>query len=448
MASVFKRDGDHNYSVAWFDHLGRRRERSTRTTDHRAAERIGSKLETDAALRREGVIDARQDSVIEQEREPLSQHVDAYLAHMKHAGRAPKHVSETGRMLRRLVTETGAGRLSELTVDRVERSIRTLRNAGRSAQTCNLVRMAAVAFMSWCEKTDRVADNALKRLPRLDAERGRMVRRALTEDELVALLAVAGKYGRRAWYLTAALAGLRRSELVRLRWGSVDLEAGTLTISDGKAHRTDVLPLHPQLAAELASIRPALALPTAAVFPHPVPNSARKRDFTEAKIDRVDAGGRVADLHSLRTTLGTALARQGVTPQIASRLMRHGDVRLTMKHYTALGLVDTAGAILRVPGVPDAVVGERQQATGTDGAAAADQRPQECPQPGPQTAHDPSRSVAAACEGDAAEGAQAISGNPVLDADLCDVLQLDAARRDGVSDGNRTRGLQCHRLAL
>ncbi|MBX3357402.1 MAG: tyrosine-type recombinase/integrase [Phycisphaeraceae bacterium] len=83
-----------------------------------------------------------------------------------------------------------------------------------------------------------------------------------------------------------------------------------------------------------------------------------------------DLEGRVIDLHALRTTLGTQLARAGVTPQVAQRIMRHGDDRTTLKHYTVLGLTDTAAAMDRLP----AIAPERQSeaATGTTDAAPID----------------------------------------------------------------------------
>ncbi len=55
------------------------------------------------------------------------------------------------------------------------------------------------------------------------------------------------------------------------------------------------------------------------------------------------------DLHALRTTLGTNLARAGVAPQIAQRIMRHGDYKTTLDHYTVLELTDTSKAIEQLP---------------------------------------------------------------------------------------------------
>ncbi len=79
-----------------------------------------------------------------------------------------------------------------------------------------------------------------------------------------------------------------------------------------------------------------------------------------------DDEGRVIDLHALRTTLGTQLARAGVTPQVAQRIMRHSDYRTTLKHYTVLGLTDTAAAMDRLPGIaPERIA---HAATGTTDA--------------------------------------------------------------------------------
>jgi hypothetical protein len=44
-----------------------------------------------------------------------------------------------------------------------------------------------------------------------------------------------------------------------------------------------------------------------------------------------------------------ALARQGIGPQVAQRIMRHSDYRTTAKHYVRLELTDTAAAVGALP---------------------------------------------------------------------------------------------------
>ncbi|MCH8507822.1 MAG: tyrosine-type recombinase/integrase [Phycisphaerales bacterium] len=271
-----------------------------------------------------------------------------------------------------------------------------MREDGLSARSANFARQIAVAFGQWCVRTSRTPSNPLRVVRKLD-ERGdrRRVRRALTEDELARLIAVAREHDREAWYLAAALAGLRRGDMEALTWSDVNFADGTITIRTGKAKRVDVVPMHPQLAEALrARLTAAPAMPKARVFPAVVTSRTQLNDFLRAGLAREetvtdeagrpvmvgkgkrqrvktrivtdDEDGRVIDLHALRTTLGTLLARAGVAPQIAQRVMRHGDYRTTLTHYTVLGLADVAKAVDALPTIrPGADQAER--ATGTHG---------------------------------------------------------------------------------
>ena len=230
-------------------------------------------------------------------------------------------------------------------------------------------------------------------VPNLDETKDRRrVRCPLTDEVMARLLAVAEPRRRRAWYMAAAIAGLRKGDLQGLTWADVDFEANTITIGGGKSNREDVIPMHPQLTAELKRQRnEIMATPKAKVFPQTVTDLTRQKDFLRAGIAREeavigadgkpvmvgkgkrrrpktrivaqDAEGRVYDLHAMRTTLGTNLARAGVAPQIAQRIMRHADYRTTLKHYTVLGLTDTAKAISQLPSIQGP---QRTLATGTD----------------------------------------------------------------------------------
>ncbi len=72
-------------------------------------------------------------------------------------------------------------------------------------------------------------------------------------------------------------------------------------------------------------------------------------DLAAAGISKRDAQERTVDVHSLRHTFATLLARNGVSPSVAQKLMRHSDIRLTMNTYTHLDLADTANAVAILP---------------------------------------------------------------------------------------------------
>ncbi len=178
----------------------------------------------------------------------------------------------------------------------------------------------------------------------------------------------------------------------------MDFDAQTITVRNGKAKRTDLIPMHPQLADELMRRRDtSMATPKARVFPQTVTDRTRLHDFLRAGLAREvvvtdadgkpvmigkgkrqrpkirivteDADGRCVDLHAMRTTLGTNLARAGVAPQIAQRIMRHSDYKTTLKHYTVLGLTDTSKAVADLPAIGTADV--EVAATGTDANSPA-----------------------------------------------------------------------------
>ena len=367
--TLFQRSGKGNWIASWYDHAGKRCTRSTRTTCKATAQRILCKQVSEAALRREGVVDPAQDLLLEHSKMPLQEHLEDYLAHCKRAGQGERTVNQKRSHYIKLIESTSITHLSGLNARTLERYLATLQDAGKSARTWNFVRQQVLAFANWCVKQGRWERHALNIVPRLDEQRDRRrKRRALTSEELSCLIDVARLRGRASWYMAAALAGLRKGELKALKWADVNFQDQTLTIREGKAKRIDVLPMHKHLSAELTSLwhdrRP---LPTANVFPTAVTDTTRKKDFKRAGIALVDEEGRVADLHALRTTLGTQLARAGVTPQAAQRMMRHSDYRTTLKHYTVLGLSDTFAAIDQVPGIGAAEVAAK---TGTDTPSA------------------------------------------------------------------------------
>ena len=73
------------------------------------------------------------------------------------------------------------------------------------------------------------------------------------------------------------------------------------------------------------------------------------RDLAAADVPKTDADGRTVDVHAMRHTTATYLAKAGVAPRIAQSLLRHSDVRLTLGTYTDARLLNTVGALNALP---------------------------------------------------------------------------------------------------
>ena len=78
MATVYRRGGQRNrggrYYISYFDHSGQRIPRSARTNDKATAERIAAKLEAEAALRRDKVIDPTVDNIQRESQRTVESH--------------------------------------------------------------------------------------------------------------------------------------------------------------------------------------------------------------------------------------------------------------------------------------------------------------------------------------------------------------------------------------
>jgi len=96
-----------------------------------------------------------------------------------------------------------------------------------------------------------------------------------------------------------------------------------------------------------------------------------RHEWPKTRIVTRDDDGREIDLHALRATLGTTMARQGVPPRLAQQVMRHASYRTTEKHDVVLGLDDASKAMDAVPAIqtPDT---NACRATGTTEATPMD----------------------------------------------------------------------------
>ena len=405
MASVFKRGGKGNYVIQFYDWDGVRKERSTRTTDKRAAEQLAAKLEADAMLRRNGIIDPREEQFAKQRDVHVLKHLEAYLADRR-TKVSEGHWKTIKKQLERLIDDTKSNRLIELTDERVDAHLRRLlqtpvkqlRPSGGKLRsigttTANGVRSAVIAFLNWAVRTKRIPYNPCASLEKL-AETGakRVRRRSLTPEELTRLVTSSGPRG--DFYLVAVLTGLRVKELTSLTWGQIHLDSAALLVPAhiSKSKRDDWIALHPEVIATFRRLKPSNAVGLDRVFQTIPTTRTLSADLKRAGINEYDAEGRRIDRHALRTTAGTLLLQAGgLLPEVKLQ-MRHASIETTLKHYADLGLADQKRAVAKLGPVLGTAATSDFKATGTDGPSKVGPSPSAAPEAVQPPQHRPQHS--------------------------------------------------------
>ena len=166
-------------------------------------------------------------------------------------------------------------------------------------------------------------------------------------EEVHALMRAAASPQDGAMFLTAAFTGMRRGELIALRWREVDFERSAIRVSASyangklttpKSGHGRVVPMVPEVAEALARLSAADGgvADDDLVFPGEVglylDGSALRRRFVAA-CDR--AGLRTIRFHDLRHTFGTLAVRGAESIVELQNWLGHAEVRTTMRytHY-------------------------------------------------------------------------------------------------------------------
>jgi integrase len=421
-------------SSKWFakyrDGAGVVRVVPTGCRDEAAARQVLADLERKAELVRSGVLTAAEASVGQHQGTALEEHFIAYLAHLEAKEACEEHRSERGRQLLRIASECGFQRLADLDRTTLENWLTAQARNGMGARTRNSYLTSALAFCNWCaEKTvARLTHNPLDGIPKANEKADqRRLRRAMVEDELVRLLAVAQerpllealtvrkgprkgeRYAnvrpevrerlellgreRALIYKTLVLTGLRKGELESLTVVQLHLDDpvpfAALDAADEKNREGNQIPIRDDLAADLwqwladklwrlqeqarESGEPIPARLPAHTSVFDVPDKLSKilnRDLRSAGIPKYDDRGRALDVHALRHTFGTLMSKGGIAPRTAQAAMRHSKIELTMSVYTDPRLLDVRGALDVLPALPlDGTRQEAARATGTEGEA-------------------------------------------------------------------------------
>jgi integrase len=276
--------------------------------------------------------------------------VTEYEAELRRRGSAAQHVQRTIQRVRDMLADVE--RLGDVTPAWIRRALALVAEKGVSAATVNGYRVALSGLFGWLVEDQRWPSNPVAHVKPVEKGESTRERRALSREELDRLVAAAPQR-RGVAYLLAATSGLRRSELAALTWADIDLDAATLRVraTTAKNRREATQPLPPGTVAALRAWRAARG-PFERVLDHVPSTKGLRRDLAKAGLPYQNEAG-VCDVHALRATYATLLAKAGVPLPQAMRLMRHSTPALTAKTYTRLRLEDGHAAVAKIDGASD-----------------------------------------------------------------------------------------------
>lgn len=288
---------------------------------------------------------------------------------LRAAALAPRTIESYRGQLRLHIAPTiGALKLTALRPEHIANMLLSLRAAGqsRTAQLCFIILRAALA--------DAVRSGRLRRNPcdALTAPRHRPAPpRWWTPDELRAFIAASRERPFAVAWQLALCCGLRRGELIGLRWVDVDHAAALLRIRNQRQRITGVgiidappkseagirdIPVPSALLALLdahALSQQAAALLIGAPSPRYVV-SPDGRPITPERLgdalaaDIAAAGVRPINLHGLRHSMATLAVSLEVPMRVLQSILGHADYSTTANTYSHVLQPDQAAAVDKI----------------------------------------------------------------------------------------------------
>lgn len=181
-----------------------------------------------------------------------------------------------------------------------------------------------------------LVDSPAKRIKGLRVNNGREI--FLNKGQVKRLLEAAEKSRQnnlRSILLVLLLTGMRKSEVLNLRWAHIDFERRILTIPENKTGKVRYVPTSDALIVVLSKVSKLNDCPF--VFPNP----KTKKPFLSINNSlikvRKEAGLSSLTLHDLRHTFASTLFNEGgFLLHEAQKILGHKDIRMTQR-YSHLG---------------------------------------------------------------------------------------------------------------
>lgn len=223
--------------------------------------------------------------------------------------------------------------------------------AGKAVATVNKDARQIRSALSYCVDAGLLKANPLLRWKGLEIKQPEKVVRVVEEDEFQTLIAACEDKSFRTMLIVAYREGLRRNELINLRWAAVDFEASLLHVvniaAEGeltKSRKNRAVPLHPHAKQALADLYDEMpkrieggqvvtAIPHVFTWPN---GQTYKPDWVTrtftALVKKTEI--RYCTPHDLRRSFSTIAQRAGVDRSIVKDLGGWSEISVLEKHYT------------------------------------------------------------------------------------------------------------------
>ena len=245
---------------------------------------------------------------------------------------SPPWIRETRRYLRIACESMDRKPLDKVTVEDVARYYQSEREKGPATANRALAALRAALAAAW--RRELIPDNpaAKVRAGRENPPRSRV----LTDEELVRLLNALDECDNphvRTAFLLLIQCGARRSEVLRAKWEDFDFERAQWRLPRPKSQRPEVIPL----TAETVDLLEALPRIGSYLIPGRTPDHPRMTLHKQWKALKDAAQLPDVTPHDLRRSYGLQVALTAGL-HVASKLLRHSDIRVTERTYAPLGI--------------------------------------------------------------------------------------------------------------
>jgi integrase len=289
----------------------------------------------------------------------LAEYLEKWLADYAKPNLSPRGFERYAGIIRKhLIPDMGSITLTQLRPEHLQKHYTARLNSGLSARTVRyhhaVIHKALQTAVKWGLVSRNVADGVdMPRIRRTEMQ-------TWDEDDVNRFLEAAKDNPYYALFYTALYTGMRRSELLGLKWSDVDFILSQVYINRSLHHLKDGSYVFTQ--PKSAKSRRSIALPPSAILVLKKHRETQKLERTLLGVPLTDdelvfsqfdgrplrpntvtrawamlaarAGVKVIRLHDARHTHASLMLKQGIHPKIVQERLGHASIQMTLDTYS------------------------------------------------------------------------------------------------------------------